>query len=104
MLVDACCDVAVAASKMAAAELLAQRGGARDPMAPLYSVHSTRDGDGDGSVRLLLGLGLLQSGRICAEDACNSVECCVVRSWTAFPPAGPPGSPWRGRRRRFDHC
>ena len=66
-------ELAFAASAMEAAELLARRGAAINPTAPLPSV----DDIPHGYRYVAHALRLLQTARVCAGDACDAlVRCC----------------------------
>ncbi|XP_062196661.1 uncharacterized protein LOC133899650 [Phragmites australis] len=80
VLTDASRELAIAASVMAAAELIALRGGAATPTAPLHSIDDVRDDEPD----LRFALAQLQIARVRAEDACDSVELCRGHLWTAL--------------------
>ncbi|PUZ58128.1 hypothetical protein GQ55_5G484800 [Panicum hallii var. hallii] len=72
-------ELAFAASAMKEAELLACRGAAANPMAPLPSV----DHIPPGYRYVGLALRLLQTARVCAGDACNVLVRCCERLCTA---------------------
>ncbi|RLN25451.1 hypothetical protein C2845_PM07G01070 [Panicum miliaceum] len=81
--------LAFAASAMKEAELLACRGAAANPTAPLPSV----DHIPPGYPYVGLALRLLQTARICAGDACNVLVRCCERLYTASILLGHPDLP-----------
>ncbi|TVU21747.1 hypothetical protein EJB05_31404, partial [Eragrostis curvula] len=82
-------DLAFAAAEMAACEIFALSAGAVDPTNPLPSIDYLPDAH--HSVRL--ALGMLQSAKICAHDACDSLERCCCRVQMAYYLLDHPGLP-----------
>ncbi|TVU42201.1 hypothetical protein EJB05_08594, partial [Eragrostis curvula] len=81
LLVDASSNLAVAASLMAAAELVALRGAAATLQVPLRSIEEINL---HAEPNLALALGELRTARTRAGRACLAVERCRGHLWTAY--------------------